>query len=511
MLGFFPRPGNDELLYSVVARYGAMTGQGVSSQLIQDFFGTSVGVAAVDLPSHLDELVSRLPPGHSYDCDRLIEGHTLFPYLLRFAPEVTTARVRGYMANRTFKRPGMLGVMSAAFPARKRMMMCASCAREDSASLGMATWRRVHQLPGVLVCPRHDVALSETSVKRLERRGRGGLMPLTPEIRAGARKLSLPRGAKDSLLRFAHGSDDLLQSTMTTCDVEAFQRRLRGLLADFHWSRAPSLIHTAALVDAFSKHPVIRPLMIAIEVEWSNETLATAVNRLLYRETVAKHPLMVLMALELAGASFGDLMAVDPVQVADVPRKQAVTRQAPAVRHDLPCGNPACGRFLGHLSLNLPQLAGVMHPVRAVCQECSYAYLLDRRRPGGMCVVETGPLWDRLLAKTLAEEKIGVRAAGRVLGVSPTTVMRHARRLGLWREEWKDRPKVCLRRETIDQRLLERHRAAWVEFRSTEVSVPAKSLPKAAFNAYRYLIRKDRNWLERNHPLIRVAGSASVV
>ena len=503
MLGFFPRPGDDELLYSVVARYGAMTGQGVSSQLIQDFFGTSVGVAAVDLPSHLDELISRLPTGHAHDCDRLIEDHTLYPYVLRFAPEATAAKVRGYMAGRIIRRPARLGVMSAAFPARERLMMCGACAREDAASLGMATWRRVHQLPGVLVCPRHDVPLSETSVKRLERRGRGGLMPLTPEVKAGARKLSLPYGAKDSLLKFAQGSHSLLRTVMTPCDVEALQRRLRGLLADYHWSRAPSLMHTAALVDAFRKHPVVGPLMVAIEVAWSDEALATAVNRLLYRETVAKHPLMVLMALELAGASFGDLMTMDPVQVAYVPRKQPVARQAPGVRHDLPCGNPACGRFFGHLSLALPQLAGVTHPVRAVCLECSYAYLVDRRRPGGVCVVETGPLWDGLLARTLAEEKTGVRSAGRALGVSPTTVMRHARRLGLWHTDWKDRPKVRLRKETLDRRLLERHRAAWIDYRATGASVPAKSLPKAAFNAYRYLIRKDRAWLDENWPLRR--------
>jgi len=35
-------------------------------------------------------------------------------------------------------------------------------------------------------------------------------------------------------------------------------------------------------------------------------------------------------------------------------------------------------------------------------------------------------------------------------------------------------------------------------------------MPKAAFNAYSYLIREDRGWLERNHPLARAQGGAAV-
>ena len=36
--------------------------------------------------------------------------------------------------------------------------------------------------------------------------------------------------------------------------------------------------------------------------------------------------------------------------------------------------------------------------------------------------------------------------------------------------------------------------------------MPAKGMPRAAFNAYRHLIRKDREWLEGNLPLVRQEG-----
>ena len=170
------------------------------------------------------------------------------------------------------------------------------------------------------------------------------------------------------------------------------------------------------------------------------------------------------------------------------------------VRNDLPRGNPACGRFGGEIVV--PVADGP--PVRTECVACGCAYVLDSQRPGGMCMVETGTLWDRLLEVQDAFWR-GHRDAGVWAGArdGTTTVMRHARRLGLWREEWKDRPKPRLRKETLPDRLLERHRAGWLAFRASGVSAPVKGMPKAAFNAYRYLIRKDRGWLEKDHPLRR--------
>lgn len=50
--------------------------------------------------------------------------------------------------------------------------------------------------------------------------------------------------------------------------------------------------------------------------------------------------------------------------------------------------------------------------------------------------------------------------------------------------------KLRLRKATLPDRLLERHRAGWFAFRALGAAVPAKEMPKAAFNACRCLIRK---------------------
>ncbi len=95
-----------------------------------------------------------------------------------------------------------------------------------------------------------------------------------------------------------------------------------------------------------------------------------------------------------------------------------------------------------------------------------------------------------------------VRAVARHLGIAPTSVQRHARRLGAWRPEWLDRPKLQSRGEERPRILLERHRAAWLLYRQGP-HLTAKDLPVAAFNAYRYLLAHDREWLAENAPLGR--------
>ena len=276
------------------------------------------------------------------------------------------------MAGDATRRPARIGVMSASFPAGERMMLCPACAREDATASGIAAWRRVHQLPGVLVCPRHGTALAESAVKRLDRRGQGALMPLTADVRRSSRPLRLPRGSGDSLQRFALGAYRLLGRETADCDLAALQARLRTLLAGYRWSRAPSLIHTAALAADFEARPAIRHLMAAIDIAWTRGRTVTAMNRMLYRDEMPKHPLMVLMTLEVAGASLDDLDGPGTAALPEPARPVRAARTKAGIRHDMPCGNLACGRFEGHLAGTSASDGPPAGPIRAECMACGY-------------------------------------------------------------------------------------------------------------------------------------------
>jgi len=295
------------LLYSVVTRHGAMAGHRSGAALIRDVFGTAVGIAAVDLPRGIDHLLGLLPPGHGMSADGIIDEHTLHPYLFQFAAPVTAQSVRDGMAGGYVSRPARLGVMSGAFRTRERLLLCPACARRDAAACGFGAWRRVHQLPGVLVCPEHGVSLLESSAECVHRKGRAALAAATADTVAAARRIEVPRAARAVLLRVADASARLLGADAHLVGLAGLQLRLRGLLSGYRWSRAPSLLNTSAVIEAFRRSREVRHVLDAVGASLTDGQMATALNRLLYREQAAKHPLLVLLLLELVGASVAEL------------------------------------------------------------------------------------------------------------------------------------------------------------------------------------------------------------
>lgn len=84
MLGFFPAPYPDELLYSTLARYYAWSANVSPKVALQELFGRTTVVATFNLPSHIESLVQNLPFGSKHTVEGLIRQHTLYPLYAPF-------------------------------------------------------------------------------------------------------------------------------------------------------------------------------------------------------------------------------------------------------------------------------------------------------------------------------------------------------------------------------------------------------------------------------------------
>ena len=70
MLGFFPTPYPDELLYSLIARYHLRSGSISPKITLSELFGSTSTIATIDLPANLNNLTKRLQhltPNHASD------------------------------------------------------------------------------------------------------------------------------------------------------------------------------------------------------------------------------------------------------------------------------------------------------------------------------------------------------------------------------------------------------------------------------------------------------------
>jgi len=82
MITFFPVPYEDEVLYSVLARYHVRSGNTSYKATMQDLFSSISVTAVMDLPSNIQNLVNNMPLNSRYTEEYLIKNHPYtFPVL----------------------------------------------------------------------------------------------------------------------------------------------------------------------------------------------------------------------------------------------------------------------------------------------------------------------------------------------------------------------------------------------------------------------------------------------
>lgn len=165
MLAYFPVPYPDELLYSVIARYGIHSGLFDNQKAInRDVFSNSAAIAVPDLPGHLDILAENLKTVWKTDAQYLAHNLTQAPFYLPFldfnkAKLVSEAMGSG-LGEGVHTRCG-LAASSISQPEYFRF--CPQCFENQINVYGEPYWRRIHQLPGVELCAEHHCRLINTA------------------------------------------------------------------------------------------------------------------------------------------------------------------------------------------------------------------------------------------------------------------------------------------------------------------------------------------------------------
>ncbi|WP_238442473.1 TniQ family protein [Desulfofalx alkaliphila] len=160
MLSFFPTPYEDELLYSVLARYHVRSGNTSSKTTMKELFGSSSITAVVELPANIDKLIERMPVNSKYTAEGLIFNHTMYPYYTAFLPPERAKKVLESMKNNNATGIyGLTGIMASSLPLNEYIRFCSNCLREDKIKYGELYWHRLHQLPCVNVCEKHQTPL----------------------------------------------------------------------------------------------------------------------------------------------------------------------------------------------------------------------------------------------------------------------------------------------------------------------------------------------------------------
>lgn len=562
MLGFFPEPFPSEILYSVFSRVQDRLQVPHAATLARALYGYVRGLA-VDMPTHLGDFLDRLPPGHQYAVDRLINYHTMFPYYARFLPPGRAKELRGGMIQLSGFRGGFSEGNALNFPRLPAYFRyCPECAVQDTDIYGEAYWHRDHQVPGVEVCWKHRVFLEDSKVMTTGNIPRFTSLGSTPYV-TSAQPIVIGKRIDDLLLNVAEDVHWLLENPVTHWELSEIRKRYITLLKDRELStnrvRWPELLTT---VGDF--YPV--DFLDRVGCALSGKLNSLWLVRLLGTGVKFRSPIWHILLMRLLGRSAEQFFTETAASIDQ--------QQLPFGAGPWPCLNPASDHY-HTFCVNKHKLNSKKSKVVGTFT-CDCGFVYRRRGPDKEAtdqfrcdqVVAYGPKWEAALNAMWSDSSLSLTSIGKRLGRTRSGLWRIAFNLGLpaketrvrdfapsrtkrlldpaWVEAfkrmWMDSQVSlgCMQRElhTSHHTLVKcahelqlplpkprtgivPHRSAdsipdiqsdrmsWLQLREQYPDASRSQLRKANYRLLKRTMQRDREWLEQHAPLPRKANARS--
>jgi len=302
MIGYFPEAYPDELFYSICARFSDKMQYPKRYVALQELFGTRGVRAIVDLPSHLETVLKRLPPGHHYTINTIIDYHTLFPFYRPFLKPDGQQRVRECMQNNAGQViHALLGSTHSTLYSLGCLRFCRSCVEADKKLFGECYWHRVHQLSCVRICPLHRISLLESGVHISKRRYEREFISAEKAVQEKYTPLDVAEAFSQNFQRIAHDVSWLLDHPQFGYDSDLLKTQYYTILAHQGFSRRGKRMYREAFFRSFNDHyPQDFLHMIHCELE-IHTTYESWLHRAVRPGGAGTHPLHHLLLIHFLG------------------------------------------------------------------------------------------------------------------------------------------------------------------------------------------------------------------
>lgn len=506
MIGIFPDPHPDEIFYSICARLCERAGYSNNRIAMQDIFGCESVVASIVLPSHLDDFVSRLPPETRYTSDYLITEHTSLPFYSPFLPAKRLNHLQQDICGRN--GPGLhmrSGIMASLVPLPEWLRYCPQCVMEDKKHVGECYWHRVHQVPGVEICPLHKMLLQNSCVRARNKQTRHEYVPAQRVLQNSEPDPSDSRSLYHGiLLNIAQDAYWLLRQHQRNQDLRSLQMRYRKLLSKVNLATYRGRVDVSMFTQMFKEHYPSQ-LLHLLHCELEEGVQETWLLRLVRTPDGAQHPLHHLLLMHFLGYTAKDFFNLS----AEI---------KPFGNGPWPCLNPTCHyyrqAFIKECQIEYSQYASG-RPVATFSCVCGFSY--SRVGPDkteadlfSRCRINAfGATWETRLQELWRDGTASLRAIARQLAVDPLTIKRQAARIGLPFPRPVGRclrPRVFQKTPSIqgqapENATLEMKRTLWLTIMQAYPEAGVKMLRSKEPGLYTWLYRNDKMWLQAHTPL----------
>lgn len=161
-IAYFPKLYEDELIYSVLARYFVHEGFLLQKDAKMNLFVSPYAKIEMEFMKKLNQEVIKVLL-RDYSINNLIENHTMYPYY-RFLDEDRRKTAYQAVVDMDGDYSKLFGFSTRKKGEKRYLRYCPCCAREDREKQGETYWHRIHQLRGMEICSKHRSVLIQSEV-----------------------------------------------------------------------------------------------------------------------------------------------------------------------------------------------------------------------------------------------------------------------------------------------------------------------------------------------------------
>lgn len=162
-IGYFPSIYEDELIYSVFARYYQHTGHMTYGYVAEQLFGDSKVIPSIEFINSLKPEVLQLLL-KNMTIQEVIKNNTMFPYYARFLPRTKKNRAFEALINMRGDYNKLLSIPKSKNGAERYLRYCPICSENDKEKYGETYWHCSHQIVDLNICYKHKCRLLKSNV-----------------------------------------------------------------------------------------------------------------------------------------------------------------------------------------------------------------------------------------------------------------------------------------------------------------------------------------------------------
>ncbi len=475
----------DELLYSFIGRVGALNALGNTRERTHLFFGARDVMPITDLPTRLEYLQTTLGTSTPWKSTlELINQATMYPYHRPFLTLERDAAVKAIMLGASGKSlKTLLGRVANRFGAAPPLRFCPTCTLADIRQYGSPYWHRVHQLPGVTVCPTHHTSLVVYS-KRFQRSDKQRII-LAPGVFGEEYESLEPRTQQIS---FALLSGELLAAQLPALGENTFRYVYRDAILNLGFRRKGTVDYAGVAASVQSYYDNFQSFPHCERLLSSPKCPLSWLRNLVERPQRSAHPICHLL---LIGYLFKSIAVFK--QACDASHKRDGSE---TVRIDqAPQRSIPSDELLRNLSMSCREIAQQTHR--------SVTTVVNQRRILGIPISER-PKTHRPqllpLVMTMLEKGVRPKQIAHDCRASLSVVYRIRAQF------------AAAERQGATQRFAQERddrRRLWAELLEARQGAGLTKIRHVAKSTYAWLYRNDRTWLQAANAKVSVAREPS--